>query len=195
MKIKREHKIVRVGLYMLSTSIVILIISLFINSAKTSPVSNVNKEVPETKESSNEGKLSDFWERYTSDKYKISFSYPRLLNKNEFSKTGEYDYFVVFEENQYSLEKGVAFGVSSDGFDKEVERIKSDIEKQGKTKIVKDDELLGLGEKARIIEFDPEESDLEKRSFVIIEKGDYTYSISTTPEQIQTIIDSIKFSD
>ena len=135
------------------------------------------------------------WSFYSNTDYSISFSYPYLLHKVEYEDSGEYKFFIVFEENQFSVEKGVAFGVSKDGLEKEVAGIKEEISKQGKSKIIKDEQSDFGGNKSWILEFEKEEESLENRSFLIIQKGDYTYSFSTVPGQMQKLSESIQFLD
>lgn len=158
---------------------------------------NAQKEAGSTiKEDNQEVKdESARWSKYENEDYSISFDYPYLMHKIEYEDPGEYDYFVVFEENQFSKEKGVAFGVSSDGLEKEIERIKDNVSKQGGSILIKDEEFEESCLDSWVLEYEPEDESMEKRSFFIFERGDYTFSFSTVPEQIQRLRKSIGFSN
>jgi hypothetical protein len=118
-----------------------------------------------------------------------------LLHKLEYDESEDYDYFIVFEENQFSKEKGVAFGVSSDGLEKEVNKIKNSVTNQNGSILVKEGKYDFRGLKSWLLKYETENSSLESRVFFIFERGDYTFSFSTVPEQIQRLMDSIEFTN
>lgn len=193
-KRKKRTDVLKIGKYILFISLVVLVSVGYFNSLKDKKEgkeSIIKENAQQDTQQEQDDKHA--WTLYANKDYAIAFSYPYLLNKRDYEDYGEYDFFVVFEENQFSVEKGVAFGVSKDGLEKEVERIKKDVSEQGKSKLVKDEKLAVDNGEAWVLEFEPEDEALEKRSFLIIEEGDYTYSFSTVPEQMQKLSESIQF--
>ena len=196
MKRKKNKKILKAGFLTMFVSIVLLFLALFINSNRNLKKSLQERITIQNKQQNEQNKTEEKthpWTNYVNEEYSVSFSYPYLLHEREYKETGEYAFFIIFEENQFSFEKGVAFGVSKDGLEKEIERVKSEISLQGNSKLTKDENFDVEGEEARTLVFEPKDESLEKRSFLIVEKGDYTYSFSTVPEQMQKLKDSIQF--
>ena len=195
MKQKKGKEILKTGFLVMFLSMVFLLTTLSLDPdliserrvSEKEPDQNIQKDVT--------SKEANDWTIYTNEEYLISFLYPRMLLKRVYEKTDEYDLFIVFEENQLTQKRGIAFGVSKIGSEEEVKRIKNNIYSQGEVKLVVDENLNIEKEKGRILLFEPQDKNLEKRSFLIIERGDYTYSFSTVPEQMQKIADSIRFLD
>lgn len=195
MKQKKGKEILKTGFLVMFLSMVFLLTTLSLDPdliserrvSEKEPDQNIQKDVT--------SKEANDWTIYTNEEYLISFLYPRMLLKRVYEKTDEYDLFIVFEENQLTQKRGIAFGVSKIGSEEEVKRIKNNIYSQGEVKLVVDENLNIEKEKGRILLFEPQDKNLEKRSFLIIERGDYTYSFSTVPEQMQKIADSIQFLD
>jgi len=198
-KKNKKISILKFGFWLMIFSIAILLIILGLNYFKNINTNKDEKMGDETKLQEKSTEVSEekdqLWTPYVNMKYLIAFSYPYLLHERDFEEMGDYEFFVVFEENKFSKEKGVAFGVSRDGMEKEIARIKKDISKQGKSRLIKDEKLDVDNGEAWVLEFEPEEGLLEKRAFLIIEEGDYTYSFSTIPEQMKRLSESIQFLD
>ncbi|MBU0569869.1 hypothetical protein KKB40_03745, partial [Patescibacteria group bacterium] len=76
----------------------------------------------------------------------------------------------------------------------EVSSIKREVDGSFDVKLVCESKIKVSGFDAVKLDYEPvEKGELEARSFVIINNGKYSISISTTPEQIGTIIFSFKF--
>jgi hypothetical protein len=197
---RRKKHITKKPVELLKIGFLVLLLSIIFLSTKLSFGSTNSRRglIPEKTSSENfqqetDGENASGWIPYTNDEYLISFSHPNLLLKKEFTESGGYDLFVVFEENKFSKEKGVAFGIRKSGLEEEVERIVGEVILQENSKLTKDEEMEVAGERARVLVIEPQDIFLEIRSILIIEKSGYSYSFSTVPEQMQKLIDSIEF--
>ena len=130
------------------------------------------------------------WTPYVNSEYGFALSHPPLLIKSEVMG-GEYVYFVKFVENELSEDKGVSVGVSELSFEDEVEKIKKAIFESDKISPVIEKKInTGLFEAVRL-EYDPPSGlGLEKRVIVVVGAEKYSYSVSTTPEQIDGVLES-----
>lgn len=194
-KNKGSKDLLKAGLLIMFFSSVLLITKLNYGRSFVQDDSGLKEISGRKSEEENKEEPSSFWNTYANEKYRISFSHPQLLLKREYVEIDGYDLFIIFEENKFSKEKGIAFGVNKDGLEKEVERIKEGISKQGETKLLKDEKLDVDNGEAWILEFEPEDESLERKAFLVIEEGDFTYSFSTIPKQIQRLSKSIQFLD
>ncbi len=196
-KKRKKISVLKIGLLLLIGSIFSLILSqsnkVLVDKSFSDSYKNDNKNLVIKKDEEN--KMDDNWSNYENKDYSIGFSYPPFLRKVEYEEPGEYEYFVVFEENKFSLAKGVAFGISSGGVDEEINRIKEGIKREGKIKVIKEKEIDLLEEKARLIEVEPEDDQLERKSFLVFQRKNFTYSFSTITDQMQKLISSIRFLD
>lgn len=193
MKKKKSNELLKIGFLMIFLSVALLSTKIYFNTDF-----NGNGSTPAPKKTDNSVPNGDMesevlWNKYENTEYLITFSYPNLLTKKTFEDSGGYEFFVRFEENSLSQGKGVALGINRTDLEVEMERVKDEISKQNNARLVKDQEISVQGTKGLILEFEPEDETLEKRSFLFIAKGDYTYSFSTVPEQMQDLIDSIEF--
>lgn len=194
MKKTKSKELLQIGLLMVFLSIVFLSTKFYFNTTfGNTTTDNDFKRVGNllvTENANDENKRSP----YINEEYLISFSYPSFLSKKEYTNVGGYDFFVRFEESEVSKGKGVAFGVKSSEFDSELERIKNDILNEGEISLTAEKEIGVGGEKARLVEFVPNNKEVfEARSLVVVKRGEYTYSFSTVPDQIQTLIESVNF--
>jgi hypothetical protein len=196
-KVKKKDRVLKFGLKVLFSSIALLLlvqIFKFYQNYQNTLQNNSSDQSSQQNEKDESNLLT--WSDYINEEYSISFSYPYLLHEVVYEDAGEYDFFVVFEENQFSVEKGIAFGISGNGLEEEIKRIKDDISLQGESNIIKDESGMVIdGENSWILEFEPKDTALEKRAFLIIERGDHTYSFSTVSEQIIRLGESMQFLD
>jgi len=127
------------------------------------------------------------WEYYVHPEYNFSVYVPRLLVKREYDDSGDYLFFVRFEENRFSENGGVAVGVSD----------RTPEEEETKIREILGAEFPGLNpEKETVkltsgnaIRLDYRAGDVnEPRTIVLVRNGEYTYSISTVPEQIDNVL-------
>lgn len=133
------------------------------------------------------------WEEYVNPEYGISFSRPKFLYLRETKNQGGYEYFARFEENEFSTARGIALGIRKISFEEEVERLKKELESDFDVRLIRQDKLRIDKRDAVRLDYEPsKKTEFEPRSIVFVGKGDLTYSISTVPEQINGIIDSLK---
>lgn len=127
------------------------------------------------------------WEYFIHPEYKFSVYVPRLLVKREYDDSGDYLFFVRFEENRFSEDSGVAIGVSNRALEEE----------EAKTREIVEAEFSEIKPKREIVklaDYDAIKLDyqgangVESRTIILVTNGDYTYSISTVPEQIDDVL-------
>jgi hypothetical protein len=186
---------------LLKIGLLIMFLSLVFLSTKFSFDSNFNKNdrtsepktTNNTQAESSSGNESR-WSKYVNEEYSISFLYPTYLTKVKLKDSGEYDFFIRFEENKISAGKGVALGIRKGLLEDEVLGIKENLSNEGRAILVKEENINTAWGKGKILEFKPEnEEGFESRSFIIIEKDGNVYSLSTVPEQVQILLNSIEF--
>ena len=131
------------------------------------------------------------WEYFIHPEYKFSVYVPRLLVKREYEESTDYLFFVKFEENRFSEEKGVAIGVSDRNLNDEEEKT-HEIVGQGQSSVEPKRQEMGEG----VLRLYYEAMDgFESRTIYLINNGEYTYSISTTPEQIEKVLSGFVLLD
>ena len=185
---KKSKEILKAGFFVLFISLVLFLTQLSFGSPEKSEISGGQNLADDGKEE------SDVWAEYINRDFSISFLYPRLLLKKEFKGQGGYEFFVRFEENKLSRGKGVAFGVTKASLSDEVAKLKEELTKDDQAVLVAESEDFADGVAGKLLEFEPRTSEFgEKRSVFLIENSDLTYSISTTSEQIQRVVDSLDF--
>jgi hypothetical protein len=133
------------------------------------------------------------WQEFTNDKYGFTVARPPLLIKRETENEGGYLYFVRFEENQYSLGKGVAIGVGENTRDEEVNNIKKSIKDEAGIDPDSEEEIIVSDQDAIKLTYH-DNGQYESRAFVVFEKNGKTFSISTVPEQMNRVVESFEFN-
>lgn len=187
---KKKISIVKVGLVTFIFALSLTAIKLFQKEqALTKVTPGTTSVTPAIKKESVEENIFH-WDTYTNEQYAFSIKHPRLMYKREFVNEGGYLYFLRFEETKFSQSKGLAIGVSQNEIETETKRIKKLMEEEGAI-LSSETELLVKEMKAKKLEFKPKEGESgEARSIVIVYGDPYSYSISSTPEQIEEIIQS-----
>jgi hypothetical protein len=137
------------------------------------------------------------WKTYESKEFGFSLKYPASLRVNDLGNNGGYVGFIRFEEEP-SLnlsDKGIAVGISSLPLDKEITKIKDQINSEGGAILVDETQTVFKGFTATRLYYKPEDSTQEEERVVIIVNGggEYTYSISTVPGQIQKVLEGFNF--
>jgi hypothetical protein len=135
------------------------------------------------------------WEAYTNSEFGFSLEVPRLLLKEERRDKDGYKYIVIFGENSYSAASGVAIGVSDRSLEEELKQIKSAYTKNEDAELSSEEDREVVGEKGKQLVYKPkgESKDLESREVIVFHYGNYTYTVSTVPEQMEHIIESFRF--
>ncbi len=136
------------------------------------------------------------WTKYTNPQYQFSVELPRFLAKREFRDKDGYTFVAIFEENSLSKGKGVAIGITTRDVNAEVAQTKIDYAKSGEAELTEEKDIEVGREKGREVTFKPKTEDdttLESHSVLVFRHGNYTYSISTVPEQVEHIVTSFKW--
>jgi hypothetical protein len=134
------------------------------------------------------------WSTYTNREYGFSISIPLYTQKFETKGVGGYDQFIKFIKSDISGGESIFVGIKQGSIDYEVQltttQFKSEysIEPDYSSK-----EIIG-DLQAHVLLYSTVSEALEKRGFVFFEKNGYVYSFSTTPEQVQIILQSFKFT-
>jgi hypothetical protein len=135
------------------------------------------------------------WEVYENFEFNFRLEVPRLLLKEEAHDKANYTYIVIFGENRYSNSRGVAIGVTDRPLEEEIELVKGQYEKSGEAELNTESVIEVAGEKGTRLSFKPkgESDELEAKDVVVFRHGNYTYTLSTVPEQVEHIVGSFKF--
>jgi hypothetical protein len=131
------------------------------------------------------------WKTYNNTNYRFVIKIPNLLLERVYTGQQDYLFFVKFEENKFSEEKGVALGVTDRTVAQEVEKIRTDMAKDFSIN-PKESNIKVDGQDAVRIDYE-KVGELEARSVVVVRGNDVTISVSTVPEQIERLIKSIDF--
>ena len=130
------------------------------------------------------------WDTYSNEKYKFIMKHPLYLFPNETEELKEYKFFVRFEETQYSKEKGVSVGVTDRDAKSESEFVEATIKLSGEVEDVKKETY----KEGIFYLFTPKDETHESRAVYIINMGEYTYSISTVPEQLMAVLRNFAYT-
>lgn len=152
----------------------------------TSDKTNTNREVEQDPKK---------WMNYTNDEFMFSLAVPRLLTKGEVRNEDGYKYLLILGENRLSTGKGVAIGITDRSVDDEIQKTKTDYQKEGTAELI-DEKAITVGfEKGIQLSYKPKGDDpnLEPRDIVIVRYRDTTFSISTHPDQMEYIIRNFQF--
>lgn len=185
-------KLFKTGILLLVTSLVVLVFSTystFVGNEKQESSSGEMQVLPSVNQNQD---ISQDWEEYKNEEYGFSVEIPRLLSKRDSRNQGEYLYFIRFEENRFSRGKGLAIGVSNLGLEEQEKRIVEALEDSGSSVGPERKEFESKGTKIIKLEY-PEGEGTEARTIVIFDNGKYTFSISSTPSQIDKVVSSFKF--
>jgi len=136
------------------------------------------------------------WKEYNNSQMGFSMLYPPSLTEKDLGPGATYINFIRFEENEKSTEKGMAIGIVESGLTEEADRIKKDFENQGNAILVEQKKVKVDGVNGVWLYYKPEKVDgSEERIVVIFSRGNYAFSVSTVPEQMDKVLDGFKFND
>lgn len=179
-------KALSVGILLLTISLIVANVYLFL---KSRPASNFGSRelLSEKPAELTDGELQ--WETYIDEKYAYSISYPSLLEPREIESDNYLRFIIFFVPSGV---EGPGFGVSvrENSLKEEVELIKQEIGLDSQARLIKEDEVLKGGFPGKRLEFEPiktEEGEL--KTVVIINNEKYSYTISSTPDFIDEILE------
>lgn len=189
----KSGKLLLTGTFLVFLGLFFYGIQTFLKIGKTS--SRPEVLVPETTNQVQVSQdTSDYWDKYINPEYMFSIKYPRFLSAIEIQGQGGYLVFVRFEEDSFSQGKGVAVGVSDRGAEEEVGAVKKEIAEGVEAKLVKEDKITIAGTIATRLEYEPiNPNEGEQRVVVVLNNGKYSFSVSTTPDQIDQVLTNLKF--
>lgn len=132
------------------------------------------------------------WREQVKEEFRLAYKVPPMLLSTDYQLPDKYIYFVRHEETNESVYgKGVAVGVAYDSVEEEADYIIESIAKQSNANYTrKQIEIRGFS--AVRIDYEKIE-DFEARSIVVVNNQEYTFSFSTTVDQIDKLIESIRF--
>lgn len=193
-KEKPLGKLLKVGLliFVVSLSILMFYLSTQLKQIKKNS-SVVNENVNPNSEKSGVIDNSEEWIEYSKSDFGFSLMFPPDLVVNETKDIGGYKYFVRFEEDGSSSDKGIGVGVSVKSLEAEINKIKDSLEKEG-GKLIEEKDVVVNGFSALQLYFKPQSSTMEERVVVILSDGKYAYSISTTPDQVDRVLQGFKLN-
>jgi hypothetical protein len=183
------------GLVVLVSAILILFLNTSLSKLRNYGTGNIEGTSPEgdgAQSKTPEG--IEGWEYYVHPEYKFSLYVPELLIKREYDNPGDYLFFVRFEGNRISESRGLAIGVSDRTLEEEEKKIRELIEEDlHGVEPVREDLKLTKYEAIRL-DYEAIEG-LESRTIILVANGEYTYSISTNPEQMGKVLSGFVFID
>lgn len=154
---------------------------------------NISENLTENPSGSLGYDISNRWKIYQDTIFGYELAIPKLLLERSFTNEGRFEKFVIFEETQYSVEKGVAVGISRLDLKGERDQLLGDMEKEG-ARMSKEEDIEIDGHPGLLITFEPGEGEgLEEKSVFMVNNGDFTFSVSSVPLQIDRLIDNFKF--
>jgi hypothetical protein len=155
---------------------------------------------PRQSEGKNNGNLSNTtqtlgWETYTSEKYKYRVKYSPLLTPREIQSDVYLD-FVIFYASAGSDESGFAISVRENSLGDEVSLIKEEIHQDVSANLISEESITLNDFPGERLKYEPEKPEEgEPRTIIIINNGDYSYSLSSRPEQIEDILATFELLD
>ncbi len=188
MQTKKKDRTFSIGILLLSLSLVVASIYLFlrteekVNVAKDTP-SNI-KEVDASKEGA--------WEILVDEEFGYSIKYPSLLEPRTI-ENDSYLNFVIFFVPQGVKGSGFALSVRESNLDEEVGLIKEEIQKGPGAYLVNEESVEAGGYLAKRLDYEPsDETEGENRTIIVMNNSKYSYTLSSTPDQIDLLISNFE---
>lgn len=146
------------------------------------------------------------WKEYVSEEYTVSLPIPVFLYERVYENQEGYEYMVIFGETNFSNGDGVALAVSAKSFEEEIQHTKDTYSKANAVLkkeaeiYVRDsnpdnEDISKNGERGVRLSFIPVEgvAELEAKDVAVISRKGKTYTISTTPKQMDYILQEFSF--
>ena len=178
-----------IGILLLSLSLVAASIYLFIRS-KEEIVTPPRIVEPSEKEADNDDESA--WRIMQDEDYGYSLKYPSLLEPRTI-ESDNYLSFIIFFVPKGVRGSGFALSVRENSIEEEVVLIKEEIQKDSAVRLVNEEQIETGGRLGARVEFEPAvEGDGEKRTIIIMNNGKYSYTLSSTPDQIDILFSNFK---
>lgn len=188
--LQKKASVFSVGILSLSLSLVFASVYLFVKSKSISIQPTELSDVPQGQQLNND---SMAWETFRNEEFGYSLEYPPLLEPRTI-ETDNYLSFIIFFVPEGARGSGFAASVRENNLDMEVELIKEEIGKDVSAKLVKEEQIEEGEYLGKRLKYEPQDStEGEPRVIVILNNGKYSYTISSTPEQIGKIFSSFEF--
>lgn len=125
---------------------------------------------------------------YTNQDFGYSINYSSTLIPREIESEAYLD-FVIFFAAQGTEGSGFAVSVRENQLEEEIGLIKKEIGRDVGAELVYEGKIDHYGYSAHRLDYEPEtKGEGEPRTIIIINNGKYSYSISSTPEQIDNVL-------
>jgi hypothetical protein len=189
MQSKKKAGIFSIGILLLSLSLVAASIYLFLRSKEERIIPpRIGK--PSEKEADNHDANS--WEIMQDEDYGYSLKYPSLLEPRTI-ESDNYLSFIIFFVPKGVRGSGFVLSVRENSIEEEVVLIKEEIQKDLAARLVNEEQIEVGGRLGARVEFEPAvEEGGEKRTIVIMNNGKYSYTLSSTPDQIDVLLSNFK---
>ena len=188
MQSKKKANTFSIGILLLSLSLVVASIYLFFRS-KEEIITPPKIVKPSEKEADND---ENAWKIIQDEDYGYSLKYPSLLEPRTI-ESDNYLSFIIFFVPKGVRGSGFALSVRENGIEEEVVLIKEEIQKDSAVRLVNEEQIESGGYLGARIEFEPAvEGDGEKRTIIIMNNGKYSYTLSSTPDQIDVLFSNFK---
>lgn len=132
------------------------------------------------------------WETYVDDEFGYAVSYPPLLEPRTI-KSDSFLSFIIFFAPEGIKSSGLAISVRNTSLKEELALIKEEVQKDPGANLISEEEITKDGFSGIRLKYEPMNPESgEPREIVIINNQNYSYTISSTPEQLERILPTFK---
>lgn len=180
------EKILSVGVLSLSAALIFTSVFLLIKSKVIS--TEVNNDIETTQESLQGNPKGT--EIYVDEKFGYSMTYPRILEPRTI-ESDDYQSLIIFFVPKDLSGNDFAISVSERKLEEERNLINQQISKETTIKQTEETPAQKGGLAGTKIIFEPEDKEsFESKAFVVINNGKYTYTLSSSPNFIDEVLNN-----
>lgn len=129
---------------------------------------------------------------YTDEKYGYSVTYPSILQPRTLSQEGFLSVVVFFVPENVPGE-GFAISVEKSSLDSAVEKVKEAVKSETEIAEVSQTAVEVGGFKGIMIKVEPEDLvQYEKKTIVVVNNGNFTYGLNSSPDFIDKLVSNFK---